>query len=218
MHFGCSRADAARRAGYSKKQPADAKVSAYRLFHSDEVQAAIIEESRKVMSGEGPRSIRALVEIRDDKKAEAKDRIKAATELLNRGGLNAVSEHVLTVEHHMTDAEKDRRILALCSELGLPDAAARKMLIAPDAIEGEFTEVAPKTPEEIERAERYARNNEREQQRLRRTMTPDELEKHKQETLAERSARMKAAYAEAQNTPPMSFAGLEDVLDMETDQ
>ncbi len=219
VHFGCKNAEAARRAGYSKNKPGDAKVTAYRLAHSDEVQAAIIEESRKVISSEGPRSIRTLVEIRDDRAKEPKDRIKAAIELLNRGGLNAVSEHHLTVEHQMTDAEKDRRILALCQELGLPDTAARKMLIAPDAIDAEFTEVPPKTPEEIERAERYARTNEVEKQRIRRAMSPDELAEHKQETLAERSERMKARYAEAQGAPApvLSSEGLEDVLAPETE-
>jgi hypothetical protein len=216
VHFGCKNAEAARRAGYSKNHPEDAKVTAYRLAHSDEVQVAIIEESRKIMSSEGPRSIKTLVDIRDDQRKEAKDRIKAAIELLNRGGLNAVSEHHLTVEHQMTDAQKDQRILALCLELGLPEASARKLLIAPNAIDGEFTEVEPdKTPEELARAERYARTNEREKQHARRALTPEELAEHKQETLAERSARMKVRYADAQNggdAPVLSSEGLEDVL------
>ncbi len=143
VHFGCSNAEAARRAGYSKDKLQHAKVTAYRLAHSEGVQAAIIEESRKVVCGEGPKSVRTLVEIRDDKTKEPKDRIKAAIELLNRGGLSAVSEHHMVVEHTMTDAQRDQRILALCQELGLPDMEARKLLIAPDAIEAEFSEVEP---------------------------------------------------------------------------
>ena len=226
VHFGCSNAEAARRAGYSKAKPGDAKVTAYRLAHTDEIQAAIIEESRKVISSEGPRSIKTLVDIRDDKTKEAKDRIKAAIELLNRGGLNAVSEHHLTVEHHMTDAQKDQRILALCQELGLPETAARKLLIAPDTIDAEFTEVEPeKTPEQIERAKRFARDNEL--RRLRSTMTPEELAAHKQKMRDNRRAELKARYERAQGArqtdieefidaqtddAPMSSEGIEDLL------
>jgi len=229
VHFGCSNAEAARRAGYSKTKPGDAKVTAYRLAHTDQIQAAITEECRKVISSEGPRSIKTLVDIRDDKAKEAKDRIKAAIELLNRGGLNAVSEHHLTVEHQMTDAQKDQRILALCQELGLPETAARKLLIAPDAIDAEFSEVEPeKTPEQIERAERYDRDNEL--RRLRNTMTPEELAAHKRKMREEHRAEMKVRYDEAQDAcqtdieefidtqeaqrddAPMSSKGIEDLL------
>jgi hypothetical protein len=213
VHFGCNNAEAARRAGYSRNQPADAKVTAYRLAHNDGVQAAIIEESRKLMAGEGPRSIRTLVAIRDDRSKEAKDRIKAAVELLNRGGLQAVSEHHLTVEHHMTDAQKDQRILALCNELGLPEAAARKMLIAPEVLDAEFEEVPEPTPEQAERAERYQRINEGEKQAARRAMSPEEREAHKAATREAHAASMKLRYAEAQQ----SREGIEDLLpDMES--
>jgi hypothetical protein len=214
VHYGCNNAEAARRAGYSKNQPEDAKVTAYRLAHNDTVQAAIIEESRKLMAGEGPRSIKTLVAIRDDRGKEAKDRIKAAVELLNRGGLQAISEHHLTVEHQMTDAQKDQRILALCRELGLPDADARKMLIAPEVLDAEFEEVGPeKTPEQAARAERYERTDEREQQRARRAMSPEELAAHKQATRADHAAAMKTRYAEAQQ----SREGIEDLFEENPD-
>jgi hypothetical protein len=165
------------------------------------------------MAGEGPRSIRTLVAIRDDRSKEAKDRIKAAVELLNRGGLQAVSEHHLTVEHHMTDAQKDQRILALCNELGLPEAAARKMLIAPEVLDAEFEEVPEPTPEQAERAERYQRINEGEKQAARRAMSPEEREAHKAATREAHAASMKLRYAEAQQ----SREGIEDLLpDMES--
>jgi hypothetical protein len=214
VHFGCNNAEAARRAGYSKNHPADARIQAYRLAHSDEVQAAIIEESRKVMCAEGPRSIRTLVTIRDNPKEEAKDRIKAALELLNRGGLNAVSEHHLTVEHTMTDAQKDRRIIELCRELGVPEIEARKMLVAPDAIDAEFTEVTPepeRTPEQQRRHDTYERTGEREKQAARRAMSPEELAAHKQRTREQSSAERKARYAAARAAPPSSD-GIEDLL------
>jgi len=219
VHFGCSNAEAARHAGYSKNHPGNAKVTAYQLAHSEEVQAAIIEESRKVMAAEGPRSIRTLVEIREDKKAEAKDRIKASLELLNRGGLNAVSEHHLTVEHTLTPEQQDRRILELCRELEVPDAVARKMLIAPEAIDAEFTEVKPepKTPEQIARAETYRRTNERERQAELRAMTPEAREASKAEARERDRAERKARYAEAQAARDGadmegSSEGIEDLL------
>jgi len=212
VHFGCNNADAARRAGYSREKPHNAKVTAYGLAHSESIIAAIVEESRKVLVGEGPRSIRTLVEIRDDKAKEPKDRLKAAVELLNRGGLNAVSEHHLTVEHHdMTDAQKDARILALARELGLPDAAARKMLISPDVIDAEFEDVpAEKTPEQAARAERYQRTNERDKRRERDAMTPDQRAARSKELRDQRRADAKARYLEAQ-----SREGIEDLLPTE---
>jgi hypothetical protein len=205
VHFGCTNAEAARRAGYSKSQPSDAKVTAYRLAHSENIIAAIVEESRKVMAGEGPRSIKTLVEIRDSKSGEAKDRIKAAIELLNRGGLNAVSEHHHVVEHTMTDAQKDRRILELAKELGLPDTEARKLLIAPEAVDAEFTEVEPPNVGRTSRRER-----ENELRRQREAMTPGQLSAHKREMRKARRAKAKERYAEAQRS--MSSEGIEDLL------
>ena len=49
----------------------------------------------------------------------------------NRGGLSAVTQHNIDVtHHHMTDAQKDQRILALAAELGLPEIEARKTMLA----------------------------------------------------------------------------------------
>jgi phage terminase small subunit len=198
VHFGSNRAEAARRAGYSRNKQENAKVVAYGLWRRGDVQAAILEESRKVLRSEGPKSIRTLAEIRDNKTNEAKDRIKAAESLLNRGGLNSVSEHHHVVEHTLTDEQRDRRILSLARELGLSDGEAAKLLMAPEnVVDAEFVEV-PKTPEQVERAERYERNNEREQQTARAAMTPEERERHKQAMRETRSLVAKARYEAAQ--------------------
>src|SRR5580704_4917942 len=121
---------AARAAGYAddRKQP-------WRLAHHEGVQAAILEEGRKLMRAHGPKSILTLVEIRDDKLRDAKDRIKCAIELLNRSGFHVVSEHHQHEHHHLSEAETDRRILALAAELGLPPEQARLMLVAPAEFE-----------------------------------------------------------------------------------
>ncbi len=104
---------------------------AHRLAHDERVQAAILEEGRKLMRAHGPKSILTLVEIRDNVEANDKDRIKAAIELLNRSGFHAVSEHHEHQHHYLSETEQDRRILALCAELGLSPDEARKMLVAP---------------------------------------------------------------------------------------
>ena len=198
VFYGMNNARAAEAAGYSAPNRETAKVQGYRLAHDDRVQAAIAEESRKLMRAEGPRSIRTLIEIRDNGKNEAKDRLKAAVELLNRCGLNAVAESHLTVTHEMSEAQLDRRILEMARELGVPDEAARKMLIAPDAIDAEFEDVtpaAPPTPEEIARqAERDRKNALR---RELRNMTPEQREEYKRKQREQRSAVMKARYRDA---------------------
>jgi hypothetical protein len=171
VHHGLNDRAAATAAGYSM-----ATRSFVYVAHHPAVQAAIEEESRKLMRSEGPKSIRTLVEIRDSKEAKAADRIKAATELLNRGGLHARTEHTLSVEHHMTEAEKDKRILALAAELGLPPEMAQKMLIAPAEFEKNSKgvyEVAKPEPEPVSPERAVAREKDR-RFRARQKMTPEE--------------------------------------------
>jgi hypothetical protein len=130
VHFGLSARAAYKAAGYA---PPDSNVS--QISHDPRVQDAILEEAKKLMRTHGPKSILTLVEIRDDKESAAKDRIKAATELLNRSGFQAISEHHEHLHRHLSDTEQDRRILALCAELGLSPEEAQKMLIAPAEFE-----------------------------------------------------------------------------------
>jgi len=154
VHQGLNHADAARASGYSDT-PGAAKVAGYRLAHTEAIKVAILEESRKLMAVQGPRSIKTLISIRDNGKEDAKNRIKAAIELLSRGGLNAVSEAHVKVDHHhhMTDKMKDDRIIALAKELGLNEGETKKLLIDPSkVIEAEFTEIEPE--DERHRAER----------------------------------------------------------------
>jgi len=130
---GLSNRRAAQVAGYSATNDNVLDQSAYRLSHDPRIIAAIHEETKKLMHSEGANSIRVVVSIRDDLTADAPVRLKAALALMDRSGFNAVSEQRVSVEHTMSDAEMDRRILMLCSELGIGDAEARKMLIDPKA-------------------------------------------------------------------------------------
>jgi hypothetical protein len=192
VHTGADNSKAARAAGYSIEH---AKRSGYRLAHDDRVQAAILEEGRKLMRSEGARSIQTLVAIRDDKGADAKDRIKCAVELLNRSGFHAVSEHHLNVEHRLSETEQDRRILALAAELGLPETEAQKLLIAPAEFQKNATGVYELAP--IEPAEPSPHAIENREWRARRAgKSPEDWEADKTRRRAERAERMARERAE----------------------
>jgi hypothetical protein len=178
VHHGMSNADAARAAGYSDSSPGTLSKSAYQCAHRPGVQAAILQEARGVLRTEGPKSILALVEIRDDKAAKHADRIRAAELLLNRGGFNAVSESHLTVEHlNLSDADKDREILRLARELGLGETDAKKLLIAPDDFtknsDGAF-ELPPEPVDPEVAAVRARKREDKRRQRAREKMTPED--------------------------------------------
>lgn len=195
--LGMNRTRAAQAAGYSAANRDVAKVTGHRLEHDERIQAAIAELCRGLMRSEGANSIRALIAIRDDRKAENKDRIKAATELLNRCGLSSVNESHVTVTHELSEAQLDRKILDLCRELGLTPAEAQKLLIDPSkVVDAEFSEVSPPSPEDL--AAQAARERENARRRELRTMTPAEREASKRDMRNHRTAEQKQRYAEAQ--------------------
>ena len=224
VRLGMSNSDAAEAAGYSAHSPRCLSVVGCRLAAQTRIQSAILEEGQRLMRSEGPRSIMVLVQIRDDKSLAAKDRMKAATELLDRSGFHAMTEHHVSVEHSLSDAEKDRRMLALCAELGLAPAEAQKMLVAPvdqKTIEGayeevqdaEFEEVAPDLTEE-EKAEQAKLDHENELRRLRRHMTPEELTAHKAKMRKASAERARQRYFDmkAEREGRNGAEGLEDIL------
>jgi hypothetical protein len=218
--MGLSNAAAIKWAGYSSVSPNAVDTQAYRISHHPGVQQAILEESQKLMRREGPKSIRTLVEIRDNKKNEPKDRTKAAIELLNRSGFHAISQHNVNVEHHLSEAETDRRILLAAKELGLSETEARKMLVAPGDFEKNSAGVyelaeAPKP----EASPQQQRNNER--RSARRKMSPEEAAADKERVRAEHAERLRKEYAAHQTTvtdaefeevEPDPLADLVDVL------
>jgi hypothetical protein len=200
VFFGRNNTDAARMAGYSEN---GVDVAAHRLAHHPGIQAAILEEGQKLLRSQGPKSILTLVEIRDNLQNEAKDRMKAAVELLNRSGFTAVTQHNISVEHSLSEGEKDRRILALAAELGLSPAEAQKMLVSPQDMQrnaqGVYdlpTEPSPELPAE-ELAQRD-RTNER--RKTLRHMSPAEKQAAKAAARAEQAERLRQEYAAAQVT------------------
>jgi len=200
--YGLGRSRAAEAAGYATPDKNTAKSQGYRLEHDERIQAAIAEECRKLMRSEGPNCIRTLISIRDNPKAENKDRLKATEALLSRCGLGVVNESYVLVEHQLSDAERDRRILAAAAELGLPLEQVQKALIDPkNVVDAEYSEVpaaedAPQTPEE--EAAKAERNRENARRRELRAASPEERARLKAEALAHRIAAQKAKYAAAQ--------------------
>ena len=213
VEFGLNNTDAVAAANYSGSRDV-LKSTAHAVFSRQRVQDAILEMSRKLMRAEGPRSIKTLVEIRDNKSIKPEVRAKAAVELLNRAGMNAVSESHLTVTHELSEADLDRKILRLCADLQIPENIARKMLISPadmdknaSAIDAEFEEVAPPiSPEQQAR-----RDHANEMRRKVRAMSPEELAVHKAKQRAEKSERAKAKRAAAE-AERLGRDGLEDLL------
>lgn len=148
---GMSGKDAAIAAGYSDVGDS-AKATASRLTHTPTIQEALTECSKQLLRAEGAACVRKLVHLRDFGEDE-KVQLRATTELMDRmGGLGSTSSHTLdVVHHHLTDQQRDARILQLCAELGIAEGEARKMLIDPNkVIDAEFSEVAPDSREGIE--------------------------------------------------------------------
>ena len=160
VQHGLSNRQAAKAAGYADTSVNVLDATAYRLAHDPRVQAALHEETVKLMRAQGAKSVHVLIAMRDNPAVEAKDRIKCALELMNRSGLHAMTEQKVSVEHTLSDAEMDRRILSLCAELGIAETEARKMLVAPSkvkpllkaetiATDATFEEVKPEDPNQV---------------------------------------------------------------------
>jgi phage terminase small subunit len=128
---GITLKEAARRAGYSDKSQNGLEVTATRTAHLPGVQAAIREESLKVMNGYGPKMIAVLAGIAMDSEANPRDRISAASTILDRGGYSAITSHRVDVHHHQPSREEIRaRLAAACDELGFtPEMKARALKV-----------------------------------------------------------------------------------------
>lgn len=122
--------EAARIAGYS--QPAN---DASQMMKNPKILAAIREEADKRLRGCALIASRALMQIAAN--PMHKDQLKAADILLNRAGLQVVTEHHVVVEDSRTNAELIESIKTIAKAQGLDP----KTLLGNNAVEGEFTEV-----------------------------------------------------------------------------
>jgi hypothetical protein len=110
---------AAKAAGYgtAKSTESAIKVSAHRVLYDPRVQEALREVGGKLLRTEAFLGINVLVAIARD--PTHKDRLKAAVELMNRGGFAAVTHHTVTVEHKIDYTKQALEELATFRRLGV---------------------------------------------------------------------------------------------------
>jgi phage terminase small subunit len=125
-------AEAARLAGYKTGH----KQEAYRLMRNPRVLEAIREEAGKRLQASALLGAMVLEEIALD--PLHKDRLKAATELLNRGGMQLVEKHEHIVKDERNAAELVQFIKSMAQKNNLDP---RKLLGQAEPVEAEFTEV-----------------------------------------------------------------------------
>lgn len=198
-----SQGTAARMAGSTATDGVNLRNVGSALDQRPDIKAAKEELVRGIGAAELPRVLGGLRQLAYGSKDE-KVRLAALRDLADRFGLAAVAQHHHTVEHTLTDAQKDRRILDLCRELGIAEAEARKMLIDPaNVVDAEFSEIVP-DPVSPEDEARNARRRELA------AMTPEQRAASKADVRARRTTEQKAAYAEAQRA---GQTDLEDFLE-----
>lgn len=139
IQTGCSQSKAAELAGY-RGGPDTWKAVGWRLAHDSRVQAAIHEEAQKLIRTTSVMAIKVVEGLAQDRNVDPKVRLKAATELLNRSGLHAQSEHKVTVERHLSDKEIKSQIVSFARELGLDP---RTVLGVAFPVDAEFEVVEP---------------------------------------------------------------------------
>lgn len=124
---------AARVAGYAEKTPVALRVTAHSVLHHPKVQAAIHEESVKMLGAQKILAVASLTSILKD--PEHPRHFEAIRDFLDRSGLGAKTEHKVTVERVEDDSTRLRKIKDYCDILGLTVEERRKLL-------GNFSEAA----------------------------------------------------------------------------
>lgn len=120
LENGGNQTAAARAAGYSDTSPNVLRGHGHWLAHNDRVLAAIRELSERYMRSYGLMAAKVLVDIAADEKAHAKDRLRAAEALMNRIGLQAITEHHVKVQDDQRPREElVRELIELFRATGL---------------------------------------------------------------------------------------------------
>ena len=116
---GDSATAAAAEAGYAEDSYGALRVQAHRMLRSEKILAALREESVKRMQGATIVAVSGLVSLAKNAVQE-KDRLKAIEMILNRTGMQAISEHKVSVSHD--DRPRDelvKEFLGLVQEAGI---------------------------------------------------------------------------------------------------
>ncbi len=136
--------EAAREAGYAKGSYGALRVAGHRLSHDPKVQAAILEVCRKeAVLAAAAVALPATISIALNKDFSPKDRLRACEMLFNRGGMPAMSEQKITVEHRADGSQ----LKAFAAQLALELGVSREKLLGWDGvtIEAKAEEVSRET-------------------------------------------------------------------------
>lgn len=132
----------AKMAGYTGTEKS-IRVQAFRLAHDDKIQAALTEQAQRRMKTGAIMATGTLLSIASN--PVHKDQLKAAVEILNRTGLHAKTEQVVTHEHTINDKAMIAKIVELARGLGMePKKLLGQYGVTVDA---EFEEVKTITTE-----------------------------------------------------------------------
>lgn len=119
---GQNASKAARLAGYGHT-PTSSRVAANRLIHDEKVMAAIKAEADRQIHASVLMGAKVLQEIAAD--PLHKDRLKAATQLLDRGGLLLATQHNVNLNVRTPEGDKTviDQIRVLAGQMGLDPQA-----------------------------------------------------------------------------------------------
>lgn len=134
-------AEAARRAGYSDHMGRCCATGST-LAHDARVQAALMEEARRAVNlAAAVVATPVVVAIAMNEEEDAKNRLRACEMLFNRGGLPAMTEHKVTVEHRQPK-QMVELAARLAAELGIEPARLIGVnRAAAPVLDGEYVEV-----------------------------------------------------------------------------
>ena len=116
VQSGLDATKAAAAAGYTGDRKT-LKSTGWKLAHDTKVQEALREEASKLIRTHSVMAVGVMAEIAQDRHAAPRDRLRAAAELLNRGGLS--SEHKIVVEERASRADQIREAYRMAKGLGV---------------------------------------------------------------------------------------------------
>ncbi len=111
--------EAARAAGYKQDNNDALKSMACELMHDEGVQEAIQEEAKRRITAMLPLAIETVGQLMENPQESGAVRLKAATTVMDRGGVHAVSERITREEPLERDPDQVKRIMGLAQVLGI---------------------------------------------------------------------------------------------------
>lgn len=129
-----------------------AKTNASRILHDERMQAALREETKKMMVGNAPLAQSVVEQILDNPTASAKDKLTAAKMIWDRTGFIAATEHQVKQTVTLNAEQLHAELALFAKELGLD----MKQVLGPNfqqpmaLIEADFEEVPEGSLEGLE--------------------------------------------------------------------